>query len=100
METITLFNKPVGHVRGLQFITQRRPEHFFRIFKGFGLSCAILSQLRRRGVREVIFIYTRVDGSQSVYACPLEAFYEGGHRWTDRQADAQLVVPVARMRSL
>lgn len=97
METITLFNKPVGTVRGLQFITQRRPEHFFRIFKGFGLSCAILSQLRRRGVREVIFIYTRADGSQRAYSCPVELFYEKGHRWTDRQADAQLVVPVELM---
>lgn len=97
---ILLFNKPVGVVRGCQFIAQRRPEHFFRIFQGFGLSCAILSQLRHRGVREVVFVYTRADGSQSAYACPLEAFYERGHRWTDREADAQIIVPIALMRPL
>lgn len=100
MQTLTLFQKPIGTIQGRRFVTHRRPEHFFRIFKGFGLSCAILSQLRHRGVEEVIFIYTRPDGSQSAYACPVAAFYEQGHRWTDREQDTQLVVPIAQMTPL
>lgn len=100
MVIVSLFGKPVGLVHGRRFIAHRRPEHFFRIFKGFGLSCAILSQLRARGVEEVIFIYAREDGSQSAYACPVVTFYERGRKWTDRVADLQLVVPLELMRPL
>lgn len=99
---ITYLGKHVGAIEypSLLYLTPRRPEHYFIKFRGFGLSTGLLRLLSKRGVRGVIFIYTKKNGQQERFLTPLEAFYAHGTRWTDREADTQLILPLSRMQAL
>lgn len=97
MESIFLNGKAVGRVDGAVYYTKRNAQkHFFVKRQGYPISLDVLSALKSRGVRRVIILETRKDGSEHVYSCALdcfdriEAFREHGY-------EAQKCLPLRRM---
>jgi hypothetical protein len=99
-QVIEYLGRAVGRIKGTTYITQRRPEHFFIKFQGFGLSAGLLRRLKDRHIVEVIILYSRKDGTQVAYKSLLTDFYDRGEHWTDREADRQLILPVRHMSQL
>lgn len=99
-QEIRYLGKIVGTIKGQTFITRRRPEHFFIKFRGFGLSTGLIKQLKERYITTVIIIYTQKNGVEIPYTCALRDFYEYGEHWTDKEADTQLIMPLAKMQAL
>lgn len=49
--------KIIGYIDGETYITERRPEHFMRMFGGFGISKTVLELLETRNVKNIVIIY-------------------------------------------
>ena len=95
MIDITHCGKVVGHLRqDRTFVTHRRPLHFFRKFQGFGLSYGVIRQLRSKGCLLICLIYKNNDGEDSIYFSTPETIIDKGIRWTDKEMDRQLILPV------
>ncbi|GAG31805.1 unnamed protein product, partial [marine sediment metagenome] len=47
----------VGYIDDNIYFTERRANHYFRIFKGFGLSIDVYNQLVRRNIQDIRIIY-------------------------------------------
>jgi hypothetical protein len=52
------------------FVTHRNPEHYFRNFRGFGISLYILEQLIARGIREIKVLYHGKKGERVYMVTP------------------------------
>lgn len=95
MLPVTHLGKVVGHLRADHtFITRRKPIHFFRKFQGFGLSFAVIKQLRAKGCLLVCLIYTNNYNEESIYFTTPENIIDKGMRYTDKEADNQLILPL------
>lgn len=74
------------------FIAQRRPEHFFKIFGGFGCSQHVLIELQKRDCKLIRIIYTRKDSGQDVFEATPKMFIDEGKHYVDGHHDAQLIL--------
>lgn len=85
----------VGQVVGSSYITERTPEHYFRMFDGFGLDYTILKKLAAYGVRHIIIFYKDKDKTTK-YASPVDIWFLHGkiYRWMDVD---QVILPVKFM---
>jgi len=93
MKPVIFFGKQVGYITiDKRFIGFRRPEHYFIKFQGFGMSTALLTQLKRQDVHTITIIYTKKDASQTKFTTPINKFYEEGEKYTDRENDTQLIL--------
>lgn len=65
----------VGEVEGDTYYTMRKPEHFMKMFQGFGISVSILNRLNQMGVKKVFISYMGVNGVIR-YSCFLSQYLE------------------------
>jgi hypothetical protein len=79
------------------YITDRRPEHYFRNYDGFGLSNSLLVQLHGEDTDEINFQYYDVEGL-IVYLIRLDDFIAYGVEVDF--GDKQTVCPLKYMRIL
>ena len=101
------FNQPVGFIKqdrngGNIFVTNRRPEHFMKIYRGFGISTGILSYLSLRRVDRVLINYMRECGTIEQYVVPLHDFLISEKVWTHTVGgvdDPQKFVSIVHMES-
>lgn len=70
--------KTRGRIRGNRYISHRNKLHFCRKYVGFGISKEIFKYLENAGVKEVVIIYTKVDGTQEVYYGDVRAWRDFG----------------------
>lgn len=99
MKPVTFFGKQVGYItRDKRFIGFRRPEHYFIKFQGFGMSTALIAQLKKEEVHTVTIIYTKKDATQSKLTTPINKFYELGEKYTDKENDTQLILGVKHFK--
>ena len=67
--------KIIGRFEGNTYFTTRKPEHFMRIFQGFGISNKVLEALYNLGCEKVSIRYGGVRGV-IIYECSLNQFIE------------------------
>jgi hypothetical protein len=62
-ETVYFRGLPVGKIQdGTTYVIKKRPEHFMRMFHGFGISLEVLNELSLKGVKDIKMIYYGVNG--------------------------------------
>lgn len=76
------------------YISFRDKRHFFRIFKGFGISTATLMSLRKKGCKKIVIVYKKDDGTQSIYTTYSNKFLEAGKVYRDGKHDYQRILPL------
>lgn len=55
-------NKHFGEIVGNTYFTDRKPNHFMRMFNGFGISDDTLKELKEREVVWILITYYGVNG--------------------------------------
>lgn len=95
MIPIKYLNKQVGFIRADKtYITNRTKEHYFRIFKGFGISYPLLKILiSKYGCKRIIIIYDDGKQKEKLITTP-ERFIEYGKTYRDKQLDYQKILPI------
>lgn len=88
--------KIIGIVEGRWFITKRKPEHFMKVYQGFGISKSVLNELKGHGVTDVRIIYEGKTGMR-VFECQLSAFMNSDLIHVFEGSDKQKFVPVRCM---
>ena len=81
-----------------QYITERRPVHFFTKYNSFGISKTELLSIKQLGVQEVLIIYTNDAGEQKPYLSKLDDWFRS--KWYDNKGDIQLHLSIDQMRCL
>jgi 5-hydroxyisourate hydrolase-like protein (transthyretin family) len=89
--------KIVGEIFEDSYITKRRPPHFMRMFQGFGISQAIIDDLKEKGIKFVTIIYTNNDGDVTRYRMKLQQFIDSDYEFTFDETDHQRFVKVVDM---
>jgi len=75
-ETVYFRGLPVGKIQdGATYVIKKRPEHFMRIFHGFGISLEVLNDLSLRGVKNIKIIYYGTTGTYT-HEFPIKAFLD------------------------
>lgn len=83
--------KLVGYTTEDTYIVHKKPEHFMRIYQGFGISVEVLNQLISQGIKYIKMIYAGAK-SQITYLFPIEAYIKSTLDWTDGENDVQKFV--------
>lgn len=78
------------------FVTHRSKKHFFRKFKGFGISTFILMNLYKHDCHKIVFVYSKEDGTKEIYESTPSTFLKSGKVWEDN-GDYQRIVPINKM---
>lgn len=89
--------KIVGEIYEDSYITKRRPPHFMRMFQGFGISKAVIDDLKEKNIQYVTIIYTNNDGDVSRYRMKLQQFIDSDKEFVFEGTDLQKFVPVVDM---
>lgn len=80
----------------LLFITYRKPHHFFRKYRGFGISKDLLEYLYNKGIRFIRIEYD--SGTETVvYETHIDTFLNSPIEF-NYQGDIQKVVPVDKLK--
>jgi hypothetical protein len=72
-------DKEFGEIIGQVYVSYRKPNHYFRMFQGFGISTKILNQLNLEGVKIVKIIYKGVK--EMVYKVPLSDYLNSNKKF-------------------
>lgn len=75
-------DRQVGVVKGNVYYTERRQNHFFRKFNGWGIGARAIKALARYNAKYVIFRYYW-NNSITDFGMPLEDFILAGDIWVD-----------------
>jgi len=81
----------VGHIIGNKFVTERRPEHYFRIFQGFGISKEILERLIASKVIVIELVYHGKTGNKILHSSP-QYWLMNGKSFVNDMVDEQLIL--------
>jgi hypothetical protein len=73
-EQVIFHGRMVGVRRIYTYTSHRDRTHFVKKYVGFGLSVGVMLYLKEKNVKEIVIIYTKVDGTQ-------EVFYSTMHDW-------------------
>jgi len=63
-----------GEVIGETYYTQRKPQHFMKMYQGFGISEWILGQLKNMNVKWIVFEYETINNRIIKYRCTLSKY--------------------------
>jgi len=77
--------RKVGFIQGRRFIHPKTPEHFFRIFQGFGISTTVLSQVEDVADYWVVK-YIDAQEQLNYYILPMAEVRTLAQRYTDTSA--------------
>lgn len=90
--------KVVGQVREDEYHTDRKPEHFFVKYRGFGISDEVLYELIALGIKNICLTY-HSKASLLQYRSSVRDFLNIGIPFTDpsNPGDSQHILPVACM---
>jgi len=100
---ISLYNKKqqkVGELIDNVYYSNRRPEHFMIMHKGFGISLSILERLKGLGCLHICLIYENKKGEIIKYKCPFMDYINSDLTYIDVEEDLQKFVPVSRMNKV
>lgn len=98
-DKIQLRGKVIGHIDSGIYHTVRNPEHYFRKYHGFGISCYAIIELLRRNINKIIITYNGIGG-QVVYRSSVEDFLRKGSRYVnpDDVLDEQWILGEEHMK--
>jgi len=91
--------KIIGRFEGNTYFTSRKPEHFMRIYQGFGISDKVLKALYVLGCKKVSIRYGGVKGV-IIYECSLNQFIESTKTFTFEDDDFQKFVSIKDMKEI
>ena len=91
--------KVIGKVSGNTYITHRKPQHFMKIYGGFGISDSVLKELIELHVVKVNIIYHGSFGIKE-YEVLLNDYLESTLTWTDYNNDTQRFVRITDKRKI
>jgi len=91
--------KIVGRFEGNTYFTVRKPEHFMRIYQGFGISNKVLKALYNLECKKVSIRYGGVKGV-IIYECSLNQFIESTKTFTFEEDDYQKFVSTKDMTAI
>jgi len=74
-----------------------KPEHFMRMFQGFGISITRLNKLKDNLARILKFIYEGKNGV-IIYHCDIEKFMYSNKKFTFGDEDEQVFVRIKDMK--
>jgi hypothetical protein len=98
-EWFTLKEVKVGFLKNGTFYTYRKQNHFMRKFGGFGISSKIVSELLKRKINDIVFLYEGAKGKVS-FKTTLMKILELGITETDYTfgfEDRQYFIPLKEM---
>ena len=81
----------VGEVRDNYYISHRRPEHFFRVYQGYGISENIVKDLVAKGVEYVLIIYHGIKGVRYLLS-KINQWTESEKKYKNKEDDMQVFV--------
>ena len=81
----------VGMTVGNCYISHRKPEHYFRMYRGFGISNNIIERLNSEGITRVLIIYQGVQGTRFLIS-PLKQWLESKKSYRNKDDDLQVFV--------
>ena len=84
-------------IAGDTFIKYCLPEHFFRLYNGFGISQKFIARLRQLGVRNVVIHYLDA-GRKTMFKTTLQEFVDNGSPYPFQKNDTQIICSVDNMR--
>ena len=82
--------------------SERNPEHFMRLYQGFGISESVLSQLIGK-VEDVLIIYTAQNKKKHRYISKLSQFLKSDKVYDNKEGgilDPQRFVSVKDMKEI
>jgi len=98
---VVMGGKVIGEVRGTVYVTYRHFQHFFRKYKGFGISDAVLREIGKRGVDKIRIVYKGLGGRIRIYESTLRMWLMVSETYVFRdsgQEDVQRILPVRKMK--
>jgi len=94
MKTLTVSNKVAGKIKDDgTFFTYRTEKHFFRLFKGFGISWSVLERLKKYKVKKIIILYNKKNGDTHKLETTLGAWLKYSKIYLDKSNDWQRILP-------
>jgi ketol-acid reductoisomerase len=94
---ILVKGRPVGILNEQRvFVTQRGTKHFFRIYKGYGISYSVLRQLRALDCQKIAILLKDSEQTQ-IYHATVQDFLEKGYIYCFK-GDYQRILPTEHMR--
>jgi len=66
-----------GFIEGDRFIVHKGPQHFFRLYGGFGVNAGRLSRAFRSGVKLAVILYHPAPGITKLYKVSIEKWLNG-----------------------
>lgn len=94
MEAVKTIGKLTGYIKDRKYLMYKnRERHYFKKYKGYGISKSILDILKQENIREVIIIEELKNGERRKIETTTEKFYTRGIRHKYKQADYQLILP-------
>jgi len=98
---VELNGKKVGEIHNIDgriiYLTQRKPNHYFRVYQGFGLSVEIIWDIHREGVTEVVIKYKGKLGEKNLKS-KLEDWIEFGTLNEDEIYGRQIILKEDKMQ--
>lgn len=92
-ELINNYGIRTGIVKEGKYITRRNKEkHYFRKYKGYGISTNILHKLSEMNINKIILIEETQEGENRLET-RTEEIWARGIRYTHKQADHQIILP-------
>ncbi|MDX1699759.1 MAG: hypothetical protein R3250_04025 [Melioribacteraceae bacterium] len=90
MKPVQYQGKLIGRTDNITYFTDRKPEHYFIKFNGFGISTQVLQALNGAEVKRIELTYKGTQGMQ-IWETTLKDFFEFGQQYNDK-GDEQLVL--------
>jgi hypothetical protein len=90
--------KEIGEINEDTYFTTRKPNHYMRIFQGFGISVCNLKRLQEIGIKKVQITY--IGKSIEKYSCPLDKFLTSEKEYNYHGTDLQKFVSIKDMEKL
>ncbi len=80
-------HQPVGEMQNTIFVKRVKPQHFMRIYQGYGISSDIFNQIDHEGCTEI-----RINTGEDLYKISMEDFKE--HSIEANFDDPQIFCPL------
>jgi glycerol dehydrogenase-like iron-containing ADH family enzyme len=97
--SLTFGKRKVGEMDGDTFYTIRKPEHYMKIFQGYGVSEKVLNFIEKKGVEKIVIVYKGTRGSK-VFNSTVKEFKESSKEFTFNGSDKQKFLSEVEMEEI